>query len=240
MDVFFYVIEARFWGDVFMRVLLAEDDKRLGNLIKHMLTKQGIDVDWVRQGDIAFEYAIYEPYDLVILDWMMPGETGISACDRLRKKGYQGGILMLTARDDVEDRVLGLDTGADDYLVKPFEAAELMARIRAITRRGGVQLKDDVVQIDDLVVNRSTRSVKRGNREVQLTGREFKLLDLLVENRGHVLPREVILDRVWGLDTEVSPNNLDAYIRLLRKKVELPGEGALIHNIRGLGYRLGG
>jgi DNA-binding response OmpR family regulator len=221
-----------------MRVLLAEDDKRLGNLIKHMLIKQNIEIDWVQQGDIAFEYAMLKPYDLVILDWMMPGETGISVCDRLRKQGYHSSILILTARDDVADRVLGLDTGADDYLVKPFETAELLARIRALARRGGLQLQEEIVEVKDLVVNRSARTVKRGDREIQLTGREFKLLDLLIQNRGHVLPRDVILDRVWGLETEVSPNNLDAYIRLLRKKVEVPGEDTLIHNVRGLGYRL--
>jgi DNA-binding response OmpR family regulator len=223
-----------------MRVLLAEDDYRLGNLIQHMLVKEKIKIDWVQQGDTAFEYAMYSPYDVIILDWMMPGETGISVCDRLRKQGYQGSILMLTAKDAVNDRVLGLDTGADDYLVKPFEFVELLARIRALSRRGGLQLREEIVQVGDLVINRSMHTASRGGREIQLTGREFQLLDLLIQNQGRVLPREVILDRVWGLETEVTPNNLDAYVRLLRKKIDLPGEEMLIHNIRGIGYKLGG
>ncbi|SDF33218.1 response regulator transcription factor [Sporolituus thermophilus] len=222
-----------------MRILLAEDDTRLGKLIRHMLEKEKMQVDWVTEGNAALEYALYSPYDVAILDWMMPGMSGLEVCDRLRKKGYQGAILMLTARDAVDDKVLGLDTGADDYLVKPFEFSELMARIRALSRRSVVALKEDIVQVGDLVLNRTTRVVRRGAREIQLTGREFQMLDLLVQNRGKVVPREVILDRVWGLESEVSSNNLDAYVRLLRKKIDFPGEEKLIHNIRGIGYKLG-
>ncbi|EAX47729.1 two component transcriptional regulator, winged helix family [Thermosinus carboxydivorans Nor1] len=222
-----------------MRILLAEDDSRLGKLIKHMLEKEKMQVDWVTEGNAALEYALYSPYDVVILDWMMPGLSGLEVCDRLRKRRYQGAILMLTARDAVDDKVLGLDTGADDYLVKPFEFSELMARIRALSRRSAVVLKEDIVQVGDLVLNRTTRVVRRGDREIQLTGREFQMLDLLVQNRGKVVPREVILDRVWGLESEVSSNNLDAYVRLLRKKIDFPGEEKLIHNIRGIGYKLG-
>ena len=222
-----------------MRILLAEDDSRLGKLIKHMLEKEKMQVDWVTEGNAALEYALYSPYDVIILDWMMPGLSGLEVCDRLRKRRYQGAILMLTARDAVDDKVLGLDTGADDYLVKPFEFSELMARIRALSRRSAVALKEDIVQVGDLVLNRTTRIVRRGAREIQLTGREFQMLDLLVQNRGKVVPREVILDRVWGLESEVSSNNLDAYVRLLRKKIDFPGEEKLIHNIRGIGYKLG-
>jgi DNA-binding response OmpR family regulator len=145
---------------------------------------------------------------------------------------------MLTAKDAVEDRVLGLDTGADDYLVKPFESAELLARVRALGRRGGVPFREEILQVGDLRINRSTRTVQRGDREIQLTGREFQLLDLLAQNRGQVLPREVILDRIWGLEAEVVQNNLDAYVRLLRKKIDLPDEAMLIKNVRGIGYKL--
>jgi len=221
-----------------VRILLAEDDCRLGKLIEHMLIKEKIQVDWVQQGNVAFEYATYAPYDVLVLDWMLPGETGINVCDRLRKNGYQGSILMLTARDALEDRILGLDTGADDYIVKPFEFAELMARIRALARRSGLQLKEEIIQVGDLVLNRSAHTAIRGRREIQLTVREFQLLDLLVQNNGCVLSRELLLDRVWGLETEVTPNNLDAYVRLLRKKIDIPGEDVLIHNVRGVGYKL--
>lgn len=221
-----------------MRILLAEDDFRLGKLVKHMLEKEKMAVDWVTQGDTAFEYAIYAPYDVVVLDWMMPVESGIRVCERLRKQGYQGSILMLTARDELCDRVLGLDTGADDYVIKPFDFVELLARIRALGRRSCLQLKDELIQVGDLVLNRSTHLVKRGDREIQLTGREFQLLDLLAQNNGQVLAKELLLDRVWGLENEVTPNNLEAYVRLLRKKIDFPGEPVLIHNVRGIGYKL--
>ena len=225
-------------GELDMRVLLAEDDTRLGKLIKHMLEKAGIEVDWVLDGDMALEYALHSPYDVIVLDWMMPGQTGLSVCQQLRTCSYQGGILMLTAKDAVEDRVLGLDTGADDYFVKPFEFAELLARLRALARRSSAKLKEDVVQVGSLALNRSTRSVSRGEMEIQLTSREFQLLDLLIQNLGIVIPREVILDRIWGLESNVSSNNLDAYVRLLRKKISLSDEDVVIQNVRGIGYKL--
>ncbi|SMD01694.1 response regulator transcription factor [Sporomusa malonica] len=221
-----------------MRILLAEDDAKLGNLIKRMLEKAEVQVDWVTQGDTAIEYAIHSPYDVIVLDWMMPVKTGIEVCDHLRKGGYQGSILMLTAKDDVVDRVLGLDTGADDYLVKPFEFVELLARLRALSRRSSTKLKEDIVQLGDLILNRSSRSVQFKETEVQLTSREFQLLDLLVQNKGQVVPREVILDRVWGLESDVSPNNLDAYVRLLRRKINLPEGDVVIQNVRGVGFKL--
>lgn len=221
-----------------MRVLLAEDDAKLGNLIKHMMEKVGIQVDWALRGDLALDYAIHSPYDVIILDWMMPGQTGISICDYLRKQGYQGAILMLTAKDAIVDRVLGLDTGADDYLVKPFEFAELIARIHALSRRSSAKLKEDVFEVGSLILNRLTRSVQSGGTTVQLTSREFQLLDLLAQNQGQIVPREVIFDRIWGLDADVSSNNLDAYVRLLRKKISLSHEPVVIQNVRGIGYKL--
>jgi DNA-binding response OmpR family regulator len=203
-----------------------------------MLEKEDMKVDWVVDGSLAFEYAVYSSYDIIILDWMMPGESGLNVCDRLRKQGYQGAILMLTARDAVEDRVLGLDTGADDYLVKPFEFSELMARIRALSRRNSNKLIENVVIIGNLIFNRTTKLLKYDDKEIYLSGREFQMLDLLIQNKGQVVPREVILDRVWGLESEVTSNNLDAYVRLLRKKIDPPGGETLIHTIRGVGYRL--
>ncbi len=220
-----------------MRLLLAEDDVKLGNLLKHLLEKEAIQVDWVVRGDTAIDYALYSAYDVIVLDWMMPGETGIDVCDFLRKQHYQGGILMLTAKDAVSDRVLGLDMGADDYLVKPFEFSELLARVRALARRSSFQLKEDVLAVGGLLLNRSTRSVQHGAEEIQLSAREFQLLELLAQNSGKVVPREVILDRIWGLDAEVSSNNLDAYVRLLRKKLP-EGGGVEIQNSRGIGFKL--
>lgn len=221
-----------------MHILLAEDDYRLGKLITHMLEKEDIQVDWVQRGDTAFEYAMYSPYDIIIMDWMMPGETGINVCSRLRKQRYQGNILMLTARDALEDRVLGLDTGADDYIIKPFEFAELMARIRALSRRNKLPFKEEIIQVGNIVLNHSTHTVRQGDKEIQLTSREFQLIDLLVQNTGQVLSREILLDRVWGLETEVTSNNLEAYIRLLRKKLGVLSKEVVIHNVRGIGYKL--
>lgn len=221
-----------------MRVLLAEDDAKLGRLIKHMLEKAALQVDWVVRGDTAIDYSLHSPYDVIILDWMMPGNTGIEVCSHLRKQNYQGAILMLTAKDALSDRVLGLNTGADDYLVKPFEFEELLARVRALSRRSSVKLNEEILQVGNLIVNRTTRSVKRGEEEIQLTVREFQLLDLLMKNKGHVVPRDVILDRIWGLDGNVSSNNLDAYVRLLRKKISLSDDDVELQNIRGIGFKL--
>ncbi len=221
-----------------MRVLLAEDDAKLGKLIKHMLEKSGVTVDWVSNGDMALEYALYDPYDVIILDWMMPGQTGIAVCDQLRKRGYQGAVLMLTAKDALDDRVMGLDTGADDYFIKPFEFAELLARLRALARRSSASLTENIQTIGALVFDSLTHCVRRGDTEVQLTSREFQLLDLFVRNRNRVVPREVILERIWGLEAEVSSNNLDAYVRLLRRKLSLFEDVAVIQTVRGIGYKL--
>ena len=221
-----------------MRVLLAEDDAKLGKLIKHMLEKSGVTVDWVLNGDMALEYALYDPYDVIILDWMMPGQTGIAVCDQLRKRGYQGAVLMLTAKDALDDKVLGLDTGADDYFIKPFEFAELLARLRALARRSSASLTENIQTIGDLVFDSLTHCVRRGDTEVQLTSREFQLLNLFVRNRNRVVPREVILERIWGLEAEVSSNNLDAYVRLLRRKLSLFEDVAVIQTVRGIGYKL--
>ncbi len=221
-----------------MRIILAEDDQRLGNLVKHLLEQENHQVEWVQRGDEVFDFISYSVYDVIILDWMMPGASGIQVCQRLRKQGYQGAILMLTARDAVDDRVLGLDSGVDDYLVKPFEFAELTARLRALARRGVVPFQGEIIQNRSLVLNRSTHTVQHGNLEIQLTSREFQILELLLQNSGRVIPREVIIDRIWGADSDVTSNNLDAYVHLLRKKLGQAFDNPLIANVRGVGYRL--
>lgn len=221
-----------------MRVLLAEDDQRLGKLIKYMLEQNQIQVDWVVSGDMAYDYAIYDEYDIAILDWMMPIESGLSACKRLRANNYQKAILLLTAKDAVEDRVTGLDSGADDYLVKPFEFCELMARLRALARRSSQKIKQDVIKIGEFTLNRTNKVLTKNDREIQLSPREFQIFDLLAQNIGAAVPRDVILDRIWGLESEVSSNNIDSYIKLLRKKMGLGESDAAIRTVRGVGYRL--
>ena len=221
-----------------MKVLLAEDDVRLGRLVKHMLETEQHQVQWVARGDEALAAATDGGFDVLVLDWMMPELSGVELCRRLRDDGYTRPILMLTARDALDDRMAGLDSGADDYLVKPFEFGELFARLRALSRRGETPLKEDLLEMGNWVLDRNHRVLRREDVEVQLSAREFQLLDLLAQNKGRVLTREMLLDRVWGLGSEVSENTLDAYIRLLRKKLDQPGDRPMITTVRGVGYKV--
>ena len=221
-----------------MHVLLAEDDMKLGKLIKYMLEQNGISTEWVTTGDMIYDYAMYEDYDVLVLDWMMPKMSGVDACKKLRSDGYQRAILLLTARDSIEDRVTGLDAGADDYLVKPFEFAELMARLRALGRRSSQKIQQDMMDLGDFTLDRTSKVLKKGEQVIQLSPREFQIFDLLVQNMGIVVPRDTILDRIWGLESEVSSNNIDSYVKLLRKKLESADGQMIISTIRGVGYKL--
>lgn len=222
-----------------MKILLAEDDVRLGELTAHMIKKKaGCAVDWVTTGRDAYDYATASSYDVVVLDWMMPDGNGRDVCAKLRKIGYAGAVLMLTAKDTLQDRVEGLDAGADDYLVKPFEIEELLARLRALTRRTFVPLQEDVIRIGDLELHRNNQIVKSGADETQLSPREFQILDLLVQNKGLTLTRETILDKVWGLDAEVNLKTIDATVKLIRKKLGSSAARELILSVRGVGYRV--
>ena len=221
-----------------MRVLLAEDDLKLGKLIQYMLEQNDISAEWVKDGEQAYDYAMYNDYDVVVLDWMMPKMSGVEVCRKLRGAEYQSAILLLTARDSVEDRVAGLDAGADDYLVKPFEFSELLARLRALNRRSNHKIQLDVVELGDFTLDRTSKVLRQKNQVIQLSPREFQIFDLLVQNIGIVVPRDIILDRIWGLESEVSSNNIDSYVKLLRKKLESADGQLLISTIRGVGYKL--
>ena len=221
-----------------MRILLAEDDKRLGNLIQYMLEQNKFSVEWVTNGADIYEYAMYSDYDVLILDWMMPGENGIDACRRLRDNGYEKAILILTAKDSIEDRVTGLDAGADDYLVKPFEFAELLARLRALGRRSTQKIQQEVVEIGEFSLNRTTKVLKKKDQVIQLSPREFQIFDLLAQNLGVVVPRDIILDRIWGLERDITSNNIDSYMKILRKKLQEVDGNISIKTVRGIGYRL--
>ena len=221
-----------------MRVLLAEDDKRLGKLIKYMLEQNEIQVEWVTNGSDIYEYANYTDYDILILDWMMPGESGVDACARLRKDGYEKAILMLTARDSVEDRVAGLDAGADDYLVKPFEFAELLARLRALGRRSTQKIQQDIVEVGAFCLNRTAKVLKHGDQVIQLSPREFQIFDLLAQNIGIVVPRDIILDRIWGLDAIGNTSTVSVHMNRLREKIERdPSNPQWLETVWGAGYR---
>ncbi|MNB69021.1 Transcriptional regulatory protein CusR [compost metagenome] len=222
-----------------MKILLAEDDRRLGELIAHMLKKKAeCAIDWVTTGEDAYHYAAEAQYDVLILDWMMPEGDGLGVCRKLRRDGYSGAVLMLTAKDSLQDKIEGLDAGADDYLVKPFEIDELLARIRALTRRNFAPILEQVMKLGDLALNRTAQTVKRGTESVQLTPREFQLLDLLIQNPGIVLTREVILDRIWGLESDVGPKTIDATVKLLRKKLGEITDEDWIQSVRGVGYKI--
>jgi DNA-binding response OmpR family regulator len=222
-----------------MNILLAEDDQKLGELITYMLMKKAkYQVEWVQTGDDAYEYAKASHYDVIIMDWMMPHGDGIEICRRLRSDGYGGAILMLTAKDAIQDRVIGLDSGADDYLVKPFEIDELLARLRALSRRNFSPIREDVLLIENLTMNRTSQSLQMDQEMIQLTPREYQLLDLLVQNKGQVLTRDIIFERIWGNETDVAYKTIDAIVKLLRKKLKKFGKGDWLQSIRGVGYKL--
>lgn len=221
-----------------MKVLLAEDDLKLGKLTQYMLEQNGIATEWITTGDAIYDYAMYEEYDVLVLDWMMPKMSGVDACRQLREAGYQRAILLLTARDAIEDRVTGLDAGADDYLVKPFEFAELMARLRALGRRSSQKIQRDVMELGEFTLDRTSKVLKKNDQIIQLSPREFQIFDLLVQNIGIVVPRDIILDRIWGIESDVSSNNIDSYVKLLRKKLNTADGQISIATIRGVGYKL--
>jgi DNA-binding response OmpR family regulator len=222
-----------------MNILLAEDDQKLGELITYMLIKKAkYQVEWVQTGEDAFEYAKAAHYDVIIMDWMMPNGDGIEICRRLRNEGYGGAILMLTAKDAIQDRVVGLDAGADDYLVKPFEIDELLARLRALSRRNFSPIREEVLCIENLIMNRTSQSLEMEQQVIQLTPREYQLLDLLAQNKGQVLTRDIIFDRIWGNETDVAYKTIDATVKLLRKKLKKFGKGDWLQSIRGVGYKL--
>ena len=218
-----------------MKILLAEDDINLGKLLSILLKKKNITVNWVQDGEAAYDAVYADGYDVLVLDWMMPKLSGLDLCRRLREEDYQGKILMLTAKDTLADKVEGLNNGADDYLVKPFEMEELIARLSALSRRQG-QYSAENLRYGDYTLESATYCLTYGERRVELRPREFKLLELLLRNRGQVMPRTVLQDRIWGIDSDVTENNLDVHIRLLRKKIMELNSEELIKTMRGVGY----
>ncbi|MGE7946909.1 response regulator transcription factor [Lysinibacillus sp. NPDC093688] len=220
-----------------MKILLAEDDARLRRNIVHMFKKEFHNVTEAENGQEALDHTLTEKYDLVILDWMMPYVSGIQVCQQLRNTGFNGSILMLTAKDDTEDIIKGLDSGADDYIVKPFKIEELLARVRALLRRKD-KVIEQVIQIDQLQLNVDSRVFLYNNEVVDLTKNEFLLLEYLFINKGRVLTREQICIYIWGYDYDVSNNSLDALVKLVRKKIDDSQSKSRIQNVRGIGYKL--
>jgi two-component system response regulator MprA len=220
-----------------VRALVVDDDPALREALTRALRLDGYDVTAVSNGLKALEAIPEYVPDVVVLDLMMPYVGGLEVCRRLRAKGDRTPILVLTARDEVGDRVEGLDAGADDYLVKPFALDELRARLRALVRRTKVEPEEGgVAAVGDLVLDPDSRLVRRGGRDIELTRTEFALLELLLRNAGRVLTRDVIVDRVWGYEMEPASNSLEVFIGYLRRKTEAGGEPRLIHTVRGVGY----
>lgn len=220
-----------------MRILFAEDERDLNHIITKKLTSQGYSVDSVYDGEEAIEILSYTDYDAVILDIMMPKADGFAVLRALRNKGKNTPVLFLTARDSVQDRVAGLDSGANDYLVKPFSMEELLARIRAMTRTA-FGVSDSLLSVGDLTMDTAAKVVKRGGKEIPLSAKEYALLEYLMHNTGIVLSREKIENHIWNFDYEGGTNVVDVYIRYLRKKIDEGYDKKLIHTVRGRGYVL--
>jgi len=221
-----------------MRILVIEDNPKMASAIQNGLKANGYAVDVSHSGHDGEDMAVIEPYDLVILDLMLPDRDGVDVCRNLRRRCVETPIIMLTALSGTNDKVAGLDAGADDYLTKPFEFEELLARVRAMLRRGEAS-EGRSLECDDLTLDLYTRTAKRGDKEFELSNKEFGLLEYLMRNPNRVLSRTQITEKVWDMNYEPGSNVIDVYISSLRKKIDRGHERELIHTIKGAGYRFG-
>jgi DNA-binding response OmpR family regulator len=220
-----------------MRVLLVEDNHRLNASLRQSLIEDGYAVDPAYDGEEGEELACMTAYDVIVLDIMLPIKDGLEVCRSLRKKRINTPILMLTARDTVDDRIIGLDSGADDYLIKPFAMGELRARLRALLRRDSDD-KSSLLTIGDLTLDPATHTVQRAGQGIQLTAKEFSLLEYFMRNADRMISRQMVEDHVWDYDFVSGSNVVDVYIRRLRRKIDDPFEVKLFETVRGAGYRL--
>ena len=220
-----------------MRILIVEDEPKMARLISRALDEEGMAADIAERGEDALAMAGSTDYDAILLDLGLPGIDGLETCRRLRDDGVRAPVLVLTARDAVEDRVAGLDSGADDYVTKPFAIVELLARIRALTRRGPIE-RPAVLEAGDLRLDPAARQAWRGETEIPLSATEFGLLEALMRRPGEILTRDQLLEQVWGDDGEAQSNVVDVYVYYLREKVDRPFGADSIETVRGGGYRL--
>jgi DNA-binding response OmpR family regulator len=221
-----------------MRILLVEDERKISAYVKRGLEESGYAVDPAYTGREALDWVESAPYDLVILDILLPEMDGLSVCRELRQRGVRTPVLMLTARDDIDDRVAGLDAGADDYLVKPFALKELLARLRALTRRASDAPKSPILQFADLSLDTRTHQVRRADKRIELAAKEYAVLECLLREPECVLSRTQIAEHVWNYDIFNQSNVVDVYIRNLRRKIDDPFNQKIIHTVRGAGYCL--
>lgn len=221
-----------------MRVLLVEDERKISRYVKRGLQEQGYAVDAAFDGREALDWAEATQFDLIILDILLPQLDGLTVCGELRRQGVATPILMLTARDTVNDRVAGLDCGADDYLVKPFAFKELLARLRALARRPSISLKSPLITVADLTLDTRTRHAYRQGVRIELKAKEYAVLECLIREPGCVFTREMITEHVWSYDAFYESNVIEVYIRNLRRKIDDPFDKKLIQTVRGEGYRI--
>lgn len=223
-----------------MRILVVEDEHRIASSIKKGLEQERYAVDIAFDGIEGYDLATSEEYDLILLDLMLPGIDGLEVCRRLRSKKINTPILILTAKSQVNDKVSGLDSGADDYLSKPFSFDELLARVRALSRRPKIVLST-VLKVDNLTLDTTTFEVKRGNTAIQLSGKEFALLEFFMRHPGQIIHKERVIGHVWDYDANILPNTVEVYIKNLRRKIDLPfpERKPLITTVRGFGYKIG-
>jgi heavy metal response regulator len=222
-----------------MRVLVVEDEERIAAFLERGLKEEGWAVDVVHTGGDALDWAAAAEYDVIVLDVLLPGQDGFSVCRELRARGAKTPVLMLTARDTVDDRVTGLDSGADDYLVKPFAFKELLARLRALTRRQS-ETRSTELRVADLALDTVAHTARRGGKRIELTAKEYSLLEYLMRNAGRLLSRTQIAEHVWNFDFYSESNVVDVYIRYLRRKIDEGFDHKLIRTVRGAGYMIGG
>lgn len=220
-----------------MRVLVIEDEAKVGSFIRRALEEESYAVDLCPDGEKGLDFALTGTYDLIILDLMLPGLPGLDILKKIRKEKIQTPVLILTARTQVEQKVRGLDAGADDYLTKPFAIEELLARVRALRRRGTGEAAG-VLQVEDLILDPATREVTRGGQRVELTAKEYALLEYMMRNAGRVLTRPMIAEHVWNLDFDTFTNVIDVYVNYLRNKIDRGRDRKLIQTVRGSGYVL--
>lgn len=221
-----------------MKILIVEDELKTGTYVQQGLVEAGFVVDLDRDGTDGLHHALTEAYDLIVLDVMLPGMTGWQILEGIRRAGKDVPVLFLTARDHVDDRVKGLELGADDYLVKPFAFSELLARIRTLLRRGTRSKEAEVLRAADLELDLLRRRVSRGGKRIELTVKEFALLELLLRRQGEVLPRSLIASQVWDMNFDSDTNVIDVAVRRLRVKIDDGFDAKLIHTVRGMGYVL--
>lgn len=221
-----------------MRILIVEDEIHLAEALGQILRKNNYTVDIVYDGEVGLDNALSDIYDLIVLDIMLPKLDGISLLKNIRQEGLSTPVILLTAKGEISDKVTGLDSGADDYLAKPFATEELLARIRALSRRKGEVMIDNTLKFGDIELNQSTLKLTRGNKEVKLILKESELLELLISRKNTAVSKELIIEKLWGYDSDIEYNHVEVYISFLRKKLNFLNSDAKINTVRGIGYIL--